>query len=182
MATFNTASTGSQGQLSTGYSREQLDEIRAFNVNLTQASTRSRSSRGRGAPSSRGSIARGGAAPSSRTAAAMGPYTVTPSTSSRVSKPLSPPKVRNGMALRAAQTSAPLKGHPFNVPAEVAQSHAPTPRGERIVSNMTPDDPSKPWIPAHLHQTSTKRAIADIVAETGLRKFPSHHTGLVLSC
>jgi len=180
MATFN-GNTGTSGQHTSGYTKEQLDEIRTFNATLTQASTRTRSSRGRGAPSSRGGRARG-ATPSSRPASTMGPYTVTPSTASSVSKPLSTQKVRNNMVLPAAQMSAPPKEGPFIVPVEVAQSQAPAPRGERIVSNMTPDDPSKPWIPAHLHQTSTKRAIADIVAETGLCKFPSHLAALMLSC
>lgn len=41
---------------------------------------------------------------------------------------------------------------------------------QRIVTNMTPDDPTKPFIPAHLHQTSCRAAIEEISRMTGLRK------------
>jgi hypothetical protein len=47
----------------------------------------------------------------------------------------------------------------------------PTPPGRtRIVTNMTPDDPNKPWIPAHLQQTSCHKTIKEISRMTGLRK------------
>ncbi len=175
MSTFN-PNTGPRGQLPNGYTQEQLDEIRAFNANLTQAPTRSRSSRGRGAPASRNGRARSGATASNRAAVAMGPYTVTSSTASRASKALSPPKVRDGTVLRPRERS-------FNVPFEAGQSqgHGSASGRERIVTNMTPDDPSKPWIPAHLHQTSTKGAIDDIVAETRLRKFLGRAGGRLLT-
>ncbi|KAE9367876.1 hypothetical protein N431DRAFT_471270 [Stipitochalara longipes BDJ] len=45
----------------------------------------------------------------------------------------------------------------------------PTPPGRvRIVTNMTPDDPSKPFIPAHLRQTSCRKTIEDIAHMTGI--------------
>jgi hypothetical protein len=48
----------------------------------------------------------------------------------------------------------------------------PTPPGRvRIVTNMTPDDPTKPWIPAHLQQTSCRKTIEEIARMIGLRKF-----------
>jgi len=47
----------------------------------------------------------------------------------------------------------------------------PTPPGRvRIVTNMTPDDPSKPFIPAHFRQTSCRKTIEEIARMTGKRK------------
>jgi hypothetical protein len=47
----------------------------------------------------------------------------------------------------------------------------PTPPGrQRIVTNMTPDDPTKPWIPAHLQQKSDRKTLEEIPRMTGLRK------------
>ncbi len=47
-----------------------------------------------------------------------------------------------------------------------------TPPGrQRIVTNMTPDDPSKPFIPAHLHQTSCRVALQQIADLLKMRKF-----------
>jgi hypothetical protein len=63
-------------------------------------------------------------------------------------------------------------------PAQIihpAQRIEPTPINplagrQQILTNMTPDDPSKPFIPAHLHQTSCRLAIEEISRMTGLRK------------
>jgi hypothetical protein len=50
-------------------------------------------------------------------------------------------------------------------------ARSPTPPGRvRIVTNMTPDNSSKPFIPAHLRQTSCRKTIEDIARMTGIRK------------
>ncbi len=46
----------------------------------------------------------------------------------------------------------------------------PSPGRQPIVTNMTPDDPTKPWIPAHLQQKSAKEALMEIAGMVGLCK------------
>jgi hypothetical protein len=59
-----------------------------------------------------------------------------------------------------------------NVPqGQDSVTRIPTPPGrQRIVTNMTPDDPTKPWIPAHLQQKSSRKTLEEISRMTGLRK------------
>ena len=77
----------------------------------------------------------------------------------------SPPKVLQQQQQPVIQ---PLQ----NVPqGQDSITHIPTPPGrQRIVTNMTPDDPTKPWIPAHLQQKSVRKTLEEISRMTGLRK------------
>jgi hypothetical protein len=57
-------------------------------------------------------------------------------------------------------------------PGQDSVSRIPTPPGRvRIVTNWSTDDPSKPFIPAHLRQDSCRKALEDISKMTGRRKF-----------
>lgn len=77
----------------------------------------------------------------------------------------SPPKVLQQQQQPVIQ---PLQ----NVPqGQDSVTRIPTPPGrQRIVTNMTPDDPTKPWIPAHLQQKSSRKTLEEISRMTGLRK------------
>ncbi|KUJ19038.1 uncharacterized protein LY89DRAFT_475031 [Mollisia scopiformis] len=57
-----------------------------------------------------------------------------------------------------------------NGPVLSEQAPARTPPGrERIVTNMTADDPTKPWIPTHLRQPSAFGAICRMADMTGMK-------------
>ncbi|KAF8857287.1 hypothetical protein BDZ45DRAFT_435048 [Acephala macrosclerotiorum] len=103
----------------------------------------------------------------------MGPYTVGPLPGTTASKPPSPPKIRNPVLVVDGPILAESRGTPTAVAPEPAShfQQQPPPQGrELITSNMTPDDPSKPWIPAHLQQKSAFGAIRHLSEITGLGK------------
>ncbi len=77
----------------------------------------------------------------------------------------SPPKVLQQQQQPVIQ---PLQNAPQG---QGPVTRIPTPPGrQRIVTNMTPDDPTKPWIPAHLQQRSCRKTLEEISRMTGLRK------------
>jgi hypothetical protein len=60
---------------------------------------------------------------------------------------------------------------PLSTSQDGQQTQVIHPNGrQRIVTNMTPDDPSKPFIPAHLHQSSCRVAIQEIAQMINMRK------------
>jgi hypothetical protein len=87
----------------------------------------------------------------------MGTHTITPASTPAI-RPRSPVRTTRETLL-VQQKSCPAP----------PQLTAP-PRRELIVNNMTPDDPSKPFIPAHFKQPSAFGAIKEISEMTGTRK------------
>jgi hypothetical protein len=207
--------------LPNGYTKKQLDEMRAFNAGLTPAGNKARpgrprvggASRSHGVPVAPGRLAavsnhvsvwnapRAGSGVGST--GTLNQYTVGPSTAAPAFKPASPPRGRissvpnsygsglnidrNGYGTMGTHTITPTSTpairprSPVRTTREtllVPQKSSPAPpqltapprRGELIVSNMTPDDPSKPFIPAHFKQPSAFGAIKEISEMTGTRK------------
>jgi hypothetical protein len=207
--------------LPNGYTKKQLDEMRAFNAGLTPAGHKARpgrprvggGSRGHGIPAAPSRLAavsnHVGAWAAPRAGSGVGStstlnqYTVGPSTAAPAFKPASPPRSlvtsipsnyssglnidRYGYGTMGAHTITPASTpsirprSPVRTIREtllVPQKSSPAPpqltapprRGELIVTNMTPDDPSKPFIPAHFKQPSAFGAIKEISEMTGTRK------------
>ncbi|PMD21162.1 hypothetical protein NA56DRAFT_133628 [Hyaloscypha hepaticicola] len=79
----------------------------------------------------------------------------------------SPPKVLQQQQQSVIQpVIQPLQNAPQG---QDPVTRIPTPPGrQRIVTNMTPDDPTKPWIPAHLQQKSVRKTLEEISRMTGL--------------
>ncbi|KAE8446844.1 hypothetical protein EG329_011621 [Mollisiaceae sp. DMI_Dod_QoI] len=94
----------------------------------------------------------------------IGPYTVGPLPSTAPTKPPSPPKIRESALV--ANGTLPVE-QDAAMPQATQFQHQYQHR-ERIVSNMAADDPSKPWIPAHLQQTSAFEAIRRLSEMSGL--------------
>jgi hypothetical protein len=216
--------------LPNGYTKEQLDEMRAFNASLTTAGNKARPGRARvggpsrahGAPAarthgtpvaqSRLSLVSSQISPwyASRAGSGVGStgtlnqYTVGPSTAAPTFKPASPPRGRvssvpssygsglnidrNGYGTMGTHTITPTSTpairprSPVRTTLLVPQKSSPAPpqltapprRRELIITNMTPDDPSKPFIPAHFKQPSAFGAIKEISEMTGTRKLTNN--------
>ena len=166
----------SLGGLAAGYTQAQVDEMKQFNESLTAAGNKSRPNRGGNRSGTRGKVS----APSSRARVTTssygssgsgigygmtGNYVVGPSTPSPITKHPSPPRGRSPVR----KLSPVRNAFPFKAPEKenAPEIRKPDNSGRTIIVSNKSDGPSKPWIPAHLHQTSAHQTIEEIARMCG---------------
>lgn len=166
------------GGLAAGYTQAQIDEMRQFNAGLTAAGNKSRPNRGgnRGGTRDRGPAPTPRSRVSTLTHANSGSgigyvmvsnYVVGSSTTSPISKNPSPPRgqspVRKQSPVRTAPTSKEFAPEKQNIP----ENGIPDYSDRIIIISNKSDGLSKPWIAAHLHQTSARQTIEEIARMCG---------------